>query len=61
MDATVVESDPMRVIHRGRLHIYVQGHVRSGTPIRPHWRPVPQGMAPATNPEPVELFGGRTS
>jgi hypothetical protein len=60
-DATVIESDPVRIIHRGRLHVHIPAHTRGGIPVKAHWRPMPHGMASPTNAEPVELFGGRTS
>ncbi len=62
-DSPVIEPDPVKMYHQGRLHVYVSGHMRSGFPIKPHWRPLaqPQSMAPPSNSEPVELFGGKQS
>jgi hypothetical protein len=65
----------MIVIHNGRPHTYVTTHKRGDSTVVGHWRAVPstypddpavigterQGFAPFTNPEPVELFGGKTS
>ena len=62
-DSTVIESNPTRIVHRGRVHTYVQGHTRGGVPIKAHWRPAPQpqGFAEPTDAEPAEIFKGKRS
>jgi hypothetical protein len=60
-DQTVIESDPVRVIHRRRVHVYVKAHSRGDVSVMAHWRPTPQGVAEPTNFEPAELFKGKQS
>ena len=60
-DAPVIASAPVRMWHLGRPHVHIPAHTRGGVPIKAHWRPMPHGFAAPTNPEPVELFGGKTS
>ena len=63
-DAPVIA--PMRILHQGRVHTLVRGHVRRGAPVRHHWRDTSGNAsnpdAPFTNPgERDTLPGGKVS
>lgn len=58
-DSSVLEPNPMRVIHRGRVHQYIVAHTRGTVSVKAHWRAT--SVAEPTNFEPGELFGGKTS
>ena len=59
-DQPVIE--PVHMFKHGRLHVRIEAHTRGdGVAVRAHYRPMPQGFAPPTPAEPVELFGGKQS